>query len=95
MQYLDKFSLDIVFDSKENGASLRSLTAGQHQILNFVIVFCLQPQLVFLNDATNSLAEQVSEQLYEECARLRMTLVTIANHANLAKFHTHCIHLSK
>lgn len=94
MQYLDKFSLNKVLESKD-GASSASLTAGQQQIINFVIVFCLQPRLVFLNDATNSLTEQMTDQLYEECKRLSITVVTIASNANLEKFHTHCIHLSK
>lgn len=94
IQYCEKYSLNVNLESKCGQAST-SLTVGQQQLLNFFIVFCLRPRLVFLEEATNSLDNLMSETLYKECAALSITVVTIASNDSLAKFHTRCIRLNE
>lgn len=94
MQYCAKYSLNMTFEAKGEQASA-NLTVGQQQLLNFIIVFCLRPRLVFLEEATNCLDDLMSQILYSECAALHITVVTIASNDNLAKFHARCIRLSK
>lgn len=78
---------------KIDTTAVEGLSPGQEQVVNFLLALSIRPRLLFLDDATSSLSEQVVGQLYDESARLGITVVTLSSSEHLSKHHTTLVRL--
>jgi putative ATP-binding cassette transporter len=69
------------------------LSGGEQQRLAFARALLLQPDWLFLDEATASLDREAEEQLYQALTTLlpNTTVVSIAHHDGLAAFHSRTI----
>ena len=73
------------------------LSLGEQQLISFARLFLYQPDLIFLDEATSSLDEQIESHLYESLIKYlpHATLVSVAHRSRLREFHDEVINFNQ
>lgn len=73
------------------------LSLGEQQLISFARLFLFKPDLIFLDEATSSLDEQIESHLYENLIKYlpHATLVSVAHRSRLREFHDEVINFSQ
>ena len=66
---------------------VKKLSPGEKQTLAFLRLFYHKPQLAFLDEASSALSVTSEAQLYEECQKRGIQLVSIGHRPTLRTFH--------
>lgn len=69
------------------------LSVGERQRLAFARVLLKNPRYVLLDEATSALDHENEEALYEQLAATRATVVSVAHHPGLVKYHSQILEL--
>ena len=64
-----------------------TLSPGEAQRVSFLRLFFHKPSLAFLDEATSALSADVEMRLYERCAKLGITCVSVGHRESLKGFH--------
>jgi putative ATP-binding cassette transporter len=73
------------------------LSLGEQQLISFARLFLYQPDLIFLDEATSSLDEQIESHLYESLIKdlPHATLISVAHRSRLREFHDEVINFNQ
>eukprot|EP00088_Acartia_fossae_P044676 TRINITY_DN4756_c0_g1_i3.p1 TRINITY_DN4756_c0_g1~~TRINITY_DN4756_c0_g1_i3.p1 ORF type:complete len:669 (+),score=140.73 TRINITY_DN4756_c0_g1_i3:147-2153(+) len=63
------------------------LSPGEAQRLAFVRLFCHNPILAILDEATSAISQDVEKILYQECLNRKITLISVGHRDSLKEFH--------
>lgn len=66
---------------------VNKLSPGEKQTLAFLRLFYHQPKLAFLDEASSALSVSTEAQLYKECQKRNIQLVSIGHRPSLKEFH--------
>lgn len=75
------------FDGIPSKDWINKLSPGEKQTLAFLRLFFHQPKLAFLDEASSALSVETEAQLYTECQRRNIQLVSIGHRPSLKQFH--------
>jgi putative ATP-binding cassette transporter len=67
------------------------LSTGEQQRLAFIRLLLIKPDVVFLDEATSAVDEELEELLYSLLVQElpNSSVLSIAHRSSVAKFHTH------
>ncbi|WP_435640253.1 ABC transporter ATP-binding protein/permease [Micavibrio aeruginosavorus] len=84
-------------DKERNNTSWRDLSIGEKQRLIFARIFLHKPDMVFLDEATSGLDEELQELMYSRLREILpdTTVVSIAHRSGLMAYHTRHLAVSK
>jgi ATP-binding cassette, subfamily D (ALD), member 4 len=71
------------------------LSPGEQQLIQFARLFHRRPRFAVLDEATSSLDERREREMYEECAKLGITLLSVGHRSSLRKFHRQLLSITK
>ncbi len=66
---------------------VKKLSPGEKQTLAFIRLLYHQPKLAFLDEASSALSVKSEAELYEECQKKNIQLVSIGHRPTLRGFH--------
>lgn len=69
------------------------LSPGEMQRLGFVRLFYHQPQVAVLDEATSAVSLEVEDQLYRECMKRGITLISVGHRESLKAYHSALLYL--
>ncbi|AGH98724.1 ABC transporter, ATP-binding protein [Micavibrio aeruginosavorus EPB] len=77
-------------DKERNNTSWRDLSIGEKQRLIFARIFLHKPDMVFLDEATSGLDEDLQELMYQRLREIMpdATVISIAHRSGLMRYHT-------
>ena len=64
-----------------------ALSGGEKQRLSMARLYYNHPIIAFLDECTSAVSEEVEDSLYEGCAELDITLVTVSHRVSIRKHH--------
>jgi len=70
----------------------KDLSPGQKQRMAFARLFYHRPRLVVLDECTNGVSPDVEHDLYDRCAKLGLTVISISHKIELKLFHDYELH---
>ena len=65
-----------------------SLSPGEQQRISFVRLFYHRPLLAVLDESTSAVSVDMEKRIYEECKRLKMTLISCGHRQTLRGYHS-------
>ncbi|PVD26028.1 hypothetical protein C0Q70_13696 [Pomacea canaliculata] len=70
------------------------LSPGEMQRLSFVRLFFHHPPFAILDEATSQVSEDMETILYQTCADLHITLLSVGHRNSIRRFHDFVLHIS-
>mmetsp|Transcript_70545 Transcript_70545/g.188290 ORF Transcript_70545/g.188290 Transcript_70545/m.188290 type:complete len:669 (+) Transcript_70545:161-2167(+) len=89
---LDKVMLGYLADTRDDGWDATDdwadvLSGGEKQRLAMARLYYHRPQFAILDECTSAVSVDVEGAMYDECARLGITLLTVSHRKSLWKYH--------
>lgn len=85
---LDDEEAQNLFDPWENQAWTEVLSPGEQQRIALLRLLYHRPRFAILDEATSCVNMSIEREIYQECARLGITLISIAHRLTLKEFHS-------
>ena len=76
---------DYGLDAVENWSDV--LSGGEKQRLSMCRMFFHRPSFALLDESTSAVNESMEESLFQACADMAITIITVSHRPNLRKFH--------
>ena len=90
---LDRIGTDLNKDLEWNWNDC--LSPGEQQRISFVRLFYHRPLLAVLDESTSAVSLDMEKKIYEECKRLKITVISCGHRQSLREYHSKLLTIFK